>query len=49
MVTDPDGVDALLTRSRAGVRRLDPHETWAAVAAGALLVDTRTDPPDIRE
>ncbi|MEU4243497.1 rhodanese-like domain-containing protein [Actinoplanes sp. NPDC026619] len=25
------------------MRRLDPHETWAAVAAGALLVDTRTD------
>ncbi|MGK5684341.1 rhodanese-like domain-containing protein [Actinoplanes sp. URMC 104] len=25
------------------MRRLDPHETQAAVAAGALLVDTRTD------
>ena len=37
------GVDALLARSRAGVRRLDPHQTRAAVAAGALLVDTRTD------
>ena len=43
MVTTPDGVDALLTRSRAGMRRLDPHETWAAVADGALLIDTRTD------
>lgn len=38
-----DGVDALLARARSGVRRLDPHETWAAVTAGALLVDTRTD------
>jgi rhodanese-related sulfurtransferase len=37
------GVDALLERSRIGVRRLDPHETQAAVAAGALLIDTRTD------
>jgi rhodanese-related sulfurtransferase len=37
------GVDALLARARAGVRRLDPHQTRAAVAAGALLVDTRTD------
>jgi rhodanese-related sulfurtransferase len=37
------GVDALLDRARAGVRRLDPHETRAAVADGALLVDTRTE------
>ena len=37
------GVDALLARARAGVQRLDPHETRAAVAQGALLVDTRTD------
>ncbi len=37
------GVDALLARARTGVRRLDPHETWQAVTAGALLVDTRTD------
>ncbi|MEU8662960.1 rhodanese-like domain-containing protein, partial [Actinoplanes philippinensis] len=37
------GVDQLLTRARAGVRRLDPAETWAAVTGGALLVDTRTD------
>jgi rhodanese-related sulfurtransferase len=37
------GVDALLARARAGVRRLDPHQTRAAVADGALLVDTRTD------
>jgi rhodanese-related sulfurtransferase len=37
------GVDALLARARAGVRRLDPDETRAAVARGALLVDTRTE------
>nr|WP_296064579.1 rhodanese-like domain-containing protein [uncultured Actinoplanes sp.] len=37
------GVDALLERARTGMRRLGPHEAWAAVAAGALLIDTRTD------
>jgi rhodanese-related sulfurtransferase len=37
------GVDRLLAASRAGVRRLTPHETVAAAAAGALVVDTRTD------
>jgi rhodanese-related sulfurtransferase len=37
------GVDAVLAGARAGVRRMDPHEVRAAVAAGALLVDTRTD------
>jgi rhodanese-related sulfurtransferase len=43
MTTVTGGVDALLARARAGMRRLDPHETRAAVAAGALLIDTRTD------
>ncbi|MDG4789422.1 rhodanese-like domain-containing protein [Micromonospora sp. WMMD1102] len=38
------GVAALLARSRAGVRRLNPPETLAASRRGALLVDTRTDP-----
>ena len=37
------GVDILLERARAGMRRLDPYQTRAAVAAGALLIDTRTD------
>jgi rhodanese-related sulfurtransferase len=41
--TPVDGVDALLERARAGMRRLDPHEARAAWAAGALLIDTRTD------
>ena len=36
-------VDDLLTRARDGMRRLDPEQTRAAVAAGALLIDTRTD------
>ncbi|MBY8873263.1 rhodanese-like domain-containing protein [Micromonospora sp. PLK6-60] len=38
------GVDALLEQARAGLRRLTPHETVEAVRAGALLIDTRTDP-----
>ena len=36
-------MDALLERARAGVRRLDPVAARDAVAAGALLVDTRTE------
>lgn len=43
MTRTAGGVDALLERARAGIRRLDPHETWAAVSGGALLIDTRTD------
>ncbi|MFC6022496.1 rhodanese-like domain-containing protein [Plantactinospora solaniradicis] len=38
------GVAALLAHARAGVRRLTPEETVAAIRRGALLVDTRTDP-----
>ena len=38
-----DGVDELLERARAGVRRLTPHEAFVAAAEGALLVDTRTE------
>ncbi|GAA0466169.1 sulfurtransferase [Paractinoplanes deccanensis] len=37
------GIDVLLEKAREGLLRLDPHETRAAVAAGALLIDTRTD------
>jgi rhodanese-related sulfurtransferase len=43
MTTTATGVDAVLEQARIGMRRLDPHETRAAVAAGALLIDTRTD------
>jgi rhodanese-related sulfurtransferase len=35
-------VDEVLAAARSGVRRLSPQETAAAVAEGALLVDTRT-------
>ena len=43
MTTRVTGVDAVLAQARMGMRRLDPHEAWAAVSAGALLIDTRTD------
>jgi rhodanese-related sulfurtransferase len=36
-------LEELLTASRAGVRRLGPHELIEAAARGALIVDTRTD------
>lgn len=36
------GIDALLGRARAGLRRLTPVEAVAAIADGALLIDTRT-------
>jgi rhodanese-related sulfurtransferase len=42
-VETPRGIDAVLAHSRAGIRRLTPHETITAVADGALLVDTRTE------
>lgn len=35
-------VDALVERARASLNRLSPAEAYAAQAAGALLVDTRT-------
>ncbi len=37
------GVAAVLATARAGLHRLTPAETVAAVARGALLVDTRTE------
>ena len=37
------GADGLLTRSRSGLVRLTPGEVAIRVAAGALLVDTRTE------
>jgi rhodanese-related sulfurtransferase len=37
------GIEAVLKQARDGIRRLGPDETRAAVAAGALLVDTRTE------
>ncbi len=35
------GIDELLDRSRAGLDRLTPGEARAAVAEGAVIVDTR--------
>jgi rhodanese-related sulfurtransferase len=40
------GIQDLLAKSQAGVRRWTPRETFDAVARGLLLVDTRT--PDQR-
>ena len=37
------GIDDVLAAARVGVKRLEPREVIAAVAAGALLVDTRTE------
>jgi rhodanese-related sulfurtransferase len=36
-------IDELLAASRVGVRRYGPRETQAAIARGALVVDTRTE------
>jgi rhodanese-related sulfurtransferase len=35
------GIDELLERSRAGLRRLTPAQAHAAVRDGAVIVDTR--------
>ncbi|WP_327662659.1 MULTISPECIES: rhodanese-like domain-containing protein [unclassified Streptomyces] len=37
------GIDGLLTVARRSLIRLHPHEAQAAVAAGAVLVDTRPE------
>ncbi|MFD1504839.1 rhodanese-like domain-containing protein [Georgenia yuyongxinii] len=37
-------IDDVLAAARAGMKRLEPLEVVAAVANGALLVDTRTAP-----
>ena len=36
-------IDVLLARARAGLERLGPEEAREAMAAGALLVDVRSD------
>jgi rhodanese-related sulfurtransferase len=42
---DADGVtiDEVLAASRAGVQRLSPGQTLAAMSRGALVIDTRTE------
>lgn len=37
------GVDALLAAARGGIHRPGPHEMLAALARGALVIDTRTE------
>lgn len=37
------GIDHVLAKARAGVRRLTPEETQAAGHRGALVIDTRTE------
>ena len=39
----------LLAATRARYRRLEPAEAFAAMQAGALLVDTRTDSQRLRD
>ena len=39
----PTTVEQLLAAARAGLRRLEPAEAYAAMAGGALLVDIRSD------
>lgn len=41
-VVPPAAVDDLLARAREGWTRLSAREAYAALASGALLVDTRT-------
>jgi 3-mercaptopyruvate sulfurtransferase SseA len=36
-------IHQVLTDARARYRRLKPHEAFAAMQAGAVLIDTRTD------
>jgi rhodanese-related sulfurtransferase len=42
-VKNARGVQELLDQARAGMTRLSPREAAAAAAAGALLIDTRTE------
>jgi rhodanese-related sulfurtransferase len=47
-VTEGRTVEALLAEARAGLARLAPEDAFAALQAGALLVDTRS-PDEQRE
>ncbi|NJC73892.1 rhodanese-like domain-containing protein [Planosporangium thailandense] len=37
------GIDEVLAKARAGLRRMTPEETEAARRRGALIIDTRTE------
>ena len=41
--TTPSPIDRLLDQERLLLRRLDPHQAEAAVRAGGVIVDTRSD------
>ena len=43
MVARRRSIEELLEDARARIERLEPREAWAAVEAGAVLVDTRGD------
>jgi rhodanese-related sulfurtransferase len=43
------GIDEVLAASRAGVQRLSPEQTLAAMSRGALLIDIRTAEVQRRE
>jgi rhodanese-related sulfurtransferase len=42
-MTDRQTIDRLVERARARYRRIGPREAFAAMGAGALLIDTRTE------
>jgi rhodanese-related sulfurtransferase/predicted small metal-binding protein len=39
----PKSIDTLLDEARSGALRLDPHEAQVAMAAGALIIDIRSE------
>jgi rhodanese-related sulfurtransferase len=45
----PKTVEDLLADARRGLRRLEPREAHAAMAAGAILVDIRSDSQRARD
>jgi histidine ammonia-lyase len=49
MPQPPRTIDDVLAQARAGLRRLSPEETAAAVRRGALLVDIRPDAQRVAE
>jgi rhodanese-related sulfurtransferase len=48
-MTERTTVDQLLSEARARLRRMSPEEAEAAVRAGALLIDIRSEPQRERD
>ncbi|GAC1327967.1 MAG: rhodanese-like domain-containing protein [Mycobacteriales bacterium] len=43
-MTEPaDGIEEMLEKTRAGMLRMTPQETYAALRRGVLVIDTRTE------